>query len=229
MPKLDQQAPKQSPWGTVQDAIKLADGAWSVSTPSHGGIKLSAKLNAGIPDYMRREDGWYEEDCDWCIPVMVYPEFALAMTWTSPAGTHGGWTVEQILNNAKDTLRNWHPESYARFYGVPIESLRGQSYKYDQRCFAEEQANNLVSVVAWGDWHKNVPEGMVGIGATLGGDRAACATVEYFLVPKERYTFPYVVRQDDLPWCGPDGEATALSQSYIPGTKQANDYLRANP
>ena len=61
--------PLHSPWGAVQHGERLVDGVFFVSTAGHGGIKLSQARNALIPDVFRREGGWYEEDCDWAIPM----------------------------------------------------------------------------------------------------------------------------------------------------------------
>lgn len=61
-----------SPWGPIQHASNLEaqHGVTAVSTASHGGIKVDAEINLCIPDYMRVASGWYEEDCDWCLPVI---------------------------------------------------------------------------------------------------------------------------------------------------------------
>lgn len=66
--------PQQSPWGAVYSGTAHPGGAYSVSTATHGGIKVPAALNATIPDAFRRADGWYEEDCDWSIPVHFLPD-----------------------------------------------------------------------------------------------------------------------------------------------------------
>jgi hypothetical protein len=41
---------------------------------SHEGIKLSSERNEQIPEYMRKADGWYEEDEQWAIVAVVYPD-----------------------------------------------------------------------------------------------------------------------------------------------------------
>lgn len=72
-------APKSSPWGPVQSAKHLADGIWSVSTSGHGGIWLSNDRVAELHEIMGynyptfcRDYQWYEEDCDWTIPVIAF-------------------------------------------------------------------------------------------------------------------------------------------------------------
>ncbi len=69
----------QTPWGISQHTEKIAYGITAVSTASHGGIKVSPTLNMKIPGWLKEcthnkqgLEGWYEEDCDWCIPALVY-------------------------------------------------------------------------------------------------------------------------------------------------------------
>lgn len=51
-----------TPWGRAQSAEVIIPGVGVVSTAGHGGIKLSQARQFELPDYMRREGGWYEED-----------------------------------------------------------------------------------------------------------------------------------------------------------------------
>jgi len=58
-----------TPWGASQQRLKLGTGINMYSTASHGGIKVSEKLNRSIPAQFREESGWYEEDCRAAIPL----------------------------------------------------------------------------------------------------------------------------------------------------------------
>lgn len=74
--------PSQSPWGAVDSGTLIAPGWWAVSTPSHGGFYLEHDRWLQMPEFMRETSysrfGWFEEDCDWCLPVVCFPrEFAL--------------------------------------------------------------------------------------------------------------------------------------------------------
>jgi hypothetical protein len=64
-----------SPWGLIDSALPLGPDAIAVSTPSHGGIWVSPSGMAKIPQPLRATaysgDGWFEEDCDWCIPYLA--------------------------------------------------------------------------------------------------------------------------------------------------------------
>jgi hypothetical protein len=191
------ECPKTSPWGPVQHATELGEGCYFASTAGHGGVKLSRKMNADMPDYMRQAGGWYEEDCDWALAVCRYPQLAQGM------GEYA-----KVTTAARDTMKNWHPHEYARFFGVSVESLAGQSFKYDEELFDIANADKLVVTAAWGDWHENVSAGMVGVLATRGGSRTPGTERVYVEVTAERYAarshFGYVIQSDEPAWCGPD-------------------------
>ena len=77
-----------TPWGPSQEATEIAPGITLHETTSHGGFHLSAAKAAEMPDYMRaatfgtngphwygwRHIGWYEEDVDWAMVALVFPE-----------------------------------------------------------------------------------------------------------------------------------------------------------
>lgn len=104
--------PLCSIWGRVQDGVKYTDGVYWLSTAGHGGFKLDAKHNALIPAAFRdpatrfggqRAAGWYEEDCDWAIPVwflkLVPDDWERALKW----------------------VKDWHWRAYEIHYGVVLE------------------------------------------------------------------------------------------------------------
>ncbi|MHC2552400.1 DUF7007 domain-containing protein [Bradyrhizobium elkanii] len=160
--------PKSSPWGAIQDKRELAPGIWSVSTAGHGGIKLSRERNAAMPDYMRNEGGWYEEDCEWAKAAVVHP--------IGFQNVVGGRTEFEL---AMETFRNWHSNEYERFTGVLLE--KGQSTVRDEHLFRVENHDNFVVTAAWGDWAHWVPKGKVGV-------VAKCQHVEkWFLVDDDLY------------------------------------------
>lgn len=133
-------------------------GMWFVGTASHGGIKLDRARNAKVPKSCRADGGWYEEDCDWAIPVCVFEDEVREsgkMAKTLDAGSH------------KDTLRNWHPEAYKAIYGEPVAVE--DSHVLRKRAAAERNRNKFVGVAGSGSWHKTVPEGFVGVHLAMGG------------------------------------------------------------
>src|SRR5207344_1057649 len=170
----------RTPWGDADSARVIVEGVGSVSTPSHGGIKLSAAMNAQVPEYMRKAGGWYEEDCDWCIPFVVFA--AELSDGPLPEGRGA------VQHEARECLRNWHPAAYERFFGVKLQE--GQSFKRDEELFHLRHANDWVTICAFGDWHTKVPKGFVGACASVGGRRGAGAE-RYFLIPEAEYHFPH--------------------------------------
>ena len=71
----------QTPWGTAQTIHTLADGIVSVTTASHGGIRVSPERMELIPEDLRRGciewsdgTGWFEEDCMWAVVYDTFPE-----------------------------------------------------------------------------------------------------------------------------------------------------------
>ena len=56
-----------TPWGWTTDVEELAEGVWRVSTPSHGGLKLSRERWDGLPAELREAmytQTFAEEDCE---------------------------------------------------------------------------------------------------------------------------------------------------------------------
>jgi len=62
-----------SPWGAIQTVREYAPGIFVVSTSGHGGVWVAPELRPKIPPAHRQtpysSGGWFEEDCDWCIPL----------------------------------------------------------------------------------------------------------------------------------------------------------------
>lgn len=157
----------QTPWGTADHVEELFDGAERVSTPSHGGIRLTAPVNAAMPEALRNDDGWYEEDCEAALVIVGFPEHFPA----------------RLLESATRSVKNWFPDRYEAHTGVQVTAE--ESTVVADRIFAEKHAEDLVAVTAFGSWHDAVPDGFVGVAATIGGDRSADA--EHFLVPVGEY------------------------------------------
>lgn len=67
-----------SPWGLVQSQKELAPGIVQVETASHGGIYLDPERYAQMPAPMKTTgysaNGWYEEDCDWALVALQFPD-----------------------------------------------------------------------------------------------------------------------------------------------------------
>jgi len=154
-----------TPWGRSQYSEKIAVGIMSYSTAGHGGIHLSKKRNAMVPEYMRNINGWYEEDCEWAIPAIVFPvEFN-----TYRAG---------IETKALDTFRNWFPNQYEMYMCKKLKE--GESYIRDQEIHKERNKNNYIVISA--TIHKS---GKVLGTATIGGVRDFSNAKDFLISSKE--------------------------------------------
>lgn len=98
--------PTYSPWGHNPDVTKVANGIWSVDTPSHGGYYLSPERVAAMPEGWASRSfngngrhGWFEEDVDWSMVALAFPE-----DWKAYHGTERG---EKLLEAAKNTFNHW--------------------------------------------------------------------------------------------------------------------------
>lgn len=180
----------RTPWGQVQNTDKIIDGILSVSTSSHGGLKLDRKRNAKVPKYLRRKGGWYEEDCEWAIPYVVFAEEIKA--------------DEKTQEVAIQAFKSWFPDEYEIFTGTQLQP--GESYIRDEKNFYVENANKYVVIAAQGDWSKGTPKGMVLVDAILGRDNRSHDRLKYakqFYIPaaeyKKRSKFGYIIPEDAVP------------------------------
>ena len=163
-----------TPWGLSQAKQNFAVGINFYSTASHGGFKVSTKKNELIPEYMRNSNGWYEEDCDWAKVVVVFNEY---------------FEIE-AYNDACNTLRNWFPDEYEQFFNTVLQE--GESRKRDEDLARIRNMNDFVVKWAKGDWDKNVPKGMVGVGFYRESDGATIQKLVEYYDPK------MVIKSDDI-------------------------------
>jgi len=71
--------PTYSPWGRPDECDEIAPGIWRVFTPSHGGFIISQQRRDRMPPVLRDFQTFaggnsYEEDCDWAIVALAYPD-----------------------------------------------------------------------------------------------------------------------------------------------------------
>jgi adenosylcobinamide amidohydrolase len=64
-----------TPWGRADNIESIAPGITLVSTPSHGGIKVSRPVMDVMPKGWQQDDGWYEEDCEALKVILAFPHF----------------------------------------------------------------------------------------------------------------------------------------------------------
>jgi len=164
-----------TPWGKSQQSEQLAPGITFHSTARHGGIKVSFHRNQQIPEYMRNEDGWYEEDCEWCKVYIVFSR---------------EFKRESVLK-AIDTFRNWFWKEYELFYDVKLAP--GTSSSKDEHTFlrncdgkyrvlsASRRDDGMVEVYAGKIDLNKVPAEHIELW------RNYVEETKTFLVPKEEY------------------------------------------
>ena len=89
-----------SPWGTPDHVLPVAEGIAFVTTPSHGGYRLSSERLAAMPEHLRIDrlnTGWFEEDCDAAMVAVTFPKYFSAIQ----------------VQAAWDSLKRWHKEVVA--------------------------------------------------------------------------------------------------------------------
>ncbi len=163
----------RTPWGTSDYSRKYARGLIFYGTPGHGGYHLSPTVNAKVNEAWRRSSGWYEEDCEWAIVALTFPEH-----------------FSEHLEHAKETAKCYYPHQY--------EAVTGEAVRLEESTVLREErdltlhAESWIALSAFGDWHQKVPKGMVGVYARKGGDRRflSPAGERWFLVPAEEYSDP---------------------------------------
>lgn len=165
-----------TPWGISQSVINIAPGIRKVSTAGHGGVLISPSKNLLIPEYMRNNSGEYEEDCEWCIPAVVFES-----EWRIWADMTQWTTGDRQMGCAWYSFKNWHPDAYEKFTGKTL--LVGESHNKDELLLNTQVRDAFVVAGAWGDWQKGIPKGMVGVLAIRQSDHNKI----FALVPKEEY------------------------------------------
>ena len=179
----------QTPWGKSQHKTKVITGVNRYITARHGGLKVFKRLNALIPDDLRNENCWYEEDCEYCIPCMFIPALKIEQP--------------EMYASAVKTLKNWYPDVYEKLFDVVLQP--GESFKKDEKAFYEENKNNLIVITAYATKNNKVR-----CYATIGGQRTCyengvrfCkAETKEFILDADEYAkrgrFGYVIQEKDL-------------------------------
>lgn len=96
-----------SPWGTPHHVEHYADGIDFVTTASHGGFHLSVERNALVPAEWKAatfchqgNTGWYEEDADWCIVLLTFPDVFTERERAQAQRTFDDWIKPKLATKA---------------------------------------------------------------------------------------------------------------------------------
>lgn len=172
--------PKRSPWGKVQSAVVKIPGIVEVSCAGHGGVRVDPKLNKKIPESVRQRGGWYEEDVEWAIVALVFPE---------------AYPDSDAQRQAKFTMRDYYPEAFEQLTGE--KPTLENSYKLRQYAFYKETWDKYVVRSASGpsSFYPDIPQGAVKVWAVKNSTREE----KCFLLKAEDYKqgeFGYVVPEN---------------------------------
>lgn len=184
-----------TPWGKSDWQKKVAVGINWYSTPSHGGVKVSAGKNKLIPEYMRNESGWYEEDSDWAIPYVVLDQYLREFVNHENLKAYVG-----DYESAVSTLKSWKPYSYEKFYNMVLKD--GESHIKDRDTFIEKTKNDYVAYSAVGHGgvlSKGIPEGMVGVYFKRKSDSSQQRRLVFVDDYQNRSKFGFVIKSDEMP------------------------------
>ena len=154
-----------TPWGSSQLATIYGPSVIAHSTASHGGFHLSPDRNRLIDPTLRKDSPWYEEDCEWAIVALTFPNLFTAYE----------------RRCADETIRHSWPDTWERIHGRILAA--GESQSRDRRVFEHAHADNWVVISAiYSDQHAEMTE----VVATRGGIRGAEGE-RRFLVPSDEY------------------------------------------
>jgi hypothetical protein len=171
----------ETPWGQSDHEKYYTEdkGITFYSTPGHGGFFLTKDYNDKVHEALRQEPAWYEEDCEAAKIVYTFPELFKYSSY-----------------DPIPTIKGYFPDEWERMTGEKV-TAEDSSIVADREFHAANEGKYIV-ICAYGDWHRNVPEGMVGVVATLNGARKQSEfreklEMKYFLVPKDEYKSPFVI------------------------------------
>lgn len=155
-----------TPWGGSQVTVIYADGVVAHSTAGHGGFHLSADRNAKVLPLLRKDIPWYEEDCEWAIVALSFPELFTG--------------YERSI--AEKIIRNTWPDEWEGIHGSKL--TEGESWIMDRRAFDQRHAADHVVISAiFSDQHPEMTE----VVAVVGGNRRTDEDERRFLVPRDEY------------------------------------------
>lgn len=92
-----------TPWGWADSCTDIGNGIMQATTPSHGGFIVPPEHNATIPLAWRQASfgglglrGYYEEDVDWCMVTLTFPQFFNANQKAQALATFEGWIAPKL-------------------------------------------------------------------------------------------------------------------------------------
>lgn len=174
---MNQRVPRSSPWGKVDHCKPLCEGAFGVSTASHGGVMVEAGrareiLSARALEHSFTEGGYvcFEEDC--AAPVALR-ELMDRGLYKAPVNEY--WKPGEYERVIDSSIQRWYPDYWAaREAGETREpageAKRGESGSrfsvLPERCFGVDPDTGAMAIITRG-----IPgvtlAGTIPIGATV--------------------------------------------------------------
>ena len=165
-----------TPWGPSLSTQSFGRGITFYTTTDHAAFHVSPAVNRRVPDLLRIEDGWYEQDTDWCRLALAFPDRF----------------TEAQYNTVRALVRDRMPSLYEKHFGEIIPY--GMSEAKDRCTFLSAHSNDWLAYAAVGDWRADVPKGMAKVWAKRKRKEMQ------FLVPEAEYKMrgklPFVIDLD---------------------------------
>lgn len=155
-----------TPWGPSQHATIYTDGVVSHTTAGHGGFHLSGPRNVKVLEALRNISGWYEEDAEWAVVALTFPEIFT--------------TCERRC--ADETIRNTWPSAWERIHGRQLHP--GESWTKDKKVFEQEHIHDWIVTSAI---RSSQNAGMVEVVARRSSAGTGQDEERRFLVPSGEY------------------------------------------
>lgn len=136
-----------TPWGWAreEDRVIIAEGIERYTTPSHGGYFLSHGRLKKVHPGWGHEGGWFEEDIEWAIVVLTFPEHF----------------DERKVKEAHMLAKEWLPDQYMAVFGVRVKPE--ESHILIKRALRQGHEHDWEVKSRFGAWAENVPEGHIGL------------------------------------------------------------------
>ena len=109
--------PRHSPWGSIDGMRWIANGIYSVCTPSHGGIMVHKSVADNVLSKEAQEVGFesepficFEEDCDAPVAIRELLDKGLMK---SPVNDH--FKEGEYSACINDSIKRWNPEYWETY------------------------------------------------------------------------------------------------------------------
>jgi hypothetical protein len=100
-----------TPWGRADHVRDIGLGILRVDTPRHGGYYVPPMVRTKMPTAALRTFaglGWYEEDADWCMVCLSFPDLF----------------PPEALDMAKRTAQVWSTPEVCKAFGLEWKGRR---------------------------------------------------------------------------------------------------------